>query len=270
VTRVDARTGAVQATIGVPGSTPPQPAQTIAADRSGAWVLSSSTGGGLLSHLRPGLLAQTTPLSGDPLTLTLGHNAVWVALKTLHGSTLAAIDPNTNALTDTIHLGVSPIQSLNTSPDAVWAVTQDGTLYRIDSRDRHITNYHTLPTNQLTVDAVATGQGAVWVLLGAPSQLLLRINPHTLEVEETIKAPTPPIGGAIGGGITTLVLGHDSLWWNGTDNGNLWRLDPRTNRLLATIHLSQPISQQRALPQYEPLGIATGAGSIWITTAISF
>jgi serine/threonine-protein kinase len=270
VTRVDARTGAVQATIGVPGSTPPQPAQTIAADQSGAWVLSSSAGGGLLSHLRPGLLTQTTQLPGDPLTLALGHHTVWVALRTLHGSSLAAIDPDTNTTTATIPLGVSSIQSLATSPDAVWAITQDGALYRIDPAHDRITNHHTLPTKGLTVDAVATGSGAVWALFGAPSQLLLRVNPNTLQLEKTLTAPATTSGGAIGGGITTLALSNGSLWWNGTDTGSLWRLDPHTNRLLTTIHLAQPIAQQPAFPPYEPLGIATGAGSIWITTSIGF
>ncbi len=271
VSKVDARTDTVRGTIGITGSQPSVPAQTIAADASGAWVVSAAAKGGLLTHLRPALLPQRISLPYDAITLAVGQHAVWVGAKTTQGSALLKLDPLRGTVLETVQLGSSDVQSVAVGGGAVWALALDGTLFRIDPASSRITRRRRLPTRGSGVAAVAVGYGAAWALLDN-SAALLRIDPQTLEATKTIPPPVSPSGAAIGGGVPNLVLGDSAVWWNGTDTGAVWRVDPSSGSIVSTIHVATPIADQKGAPLslFEPLGMATGAGSVWATMSLPF
>ena len=71
----------------------------------------------------------------------------------------------------------------------------------------------------------------------------------------TIPSPTPAAAYALD---ESIAFGNGALWWSGSGTGTLWRVDPRTARIVATIRV--------ASAGYEhPFGIATGEGAVWVT-----
>jgi serine/threonine-protein kinase len=271
VSEVAARTGALRRTIAVAGSSPNVPAQTIAADASGAWVVSSSNGTGLLTHVRPGLVNKTFPLQGDLLTLADGGHAIWVGARTPRGSAVLKVSPDTGLVVKSFPLGSSDIQSIAVGDRAVWSLTVDGTLFRIDPASARVAERKRLPTGGRPVAALAVGYGAVWALLGGPAALL-RIDPRTLETT-TVPAPVVPSGGTYGGGTPNLAIGSGAVWWSGVDTGTIWRLDPHSLRIVKTIRISPPVNRQdalRPLELFEPLGTAAGAGGVWVSISRPF
>lgn len=54
-----------------------------------------------------------------------------------------------------------------------------------------------------------------------------------------------------------IAVGDRSLWVTATTRGVVYRIDPRTNRVIAKVHLAQPVQ-----------GIAVGAGRVWVTQAL--
>jgi streptogramin lyase len=278
VSKLDVRTGAVRGTVGLPGSAPLVPAQTIAADAGGAWVVESAAEGGLLTHVRPGhLLPQSVALAGSPVTLAMGAKALWVALKTVRGSAVAELDPGDGSQRRIVRLPFPDVQSIAVGRDALWVANQGlgrVMLVRINPSSGRITGRRTLPTEGGTVAGIALGFGAVWLAQSHPSALL-RIDPGTLRVTKRIPPPTASrvSSASIGGGIPNLVAEGDAVWWNGTDTGSIWRVDPHAAKVVRTIHIAKPIFEQHpasAFSMYEPLGVAVGGGSVWVTMSLPF
>jgi tRNA A-37 threonylcarbamoyl transferase component Bud32/streptogramin lyase len=278
VSKLDLRTGAVRGTVGLAGSAPLVPAQTIAADAGGAWVVESTADGGLLTHIRPGhLLPQTVPLADSPVTLAIGAKALWVALKTVRGSAIAELDPSDGSLQRIVRLPFPDVQSIAVGRDALWIANQGlgrVMLVRVDPSSGRITGRTTLRTNGGTVAGIALGFGAVWLAQSQPSALL-RIDSGTLRVTKRILPPSVPraSSASIGGGIPNLVAEGGAVWWNGTDTGSIWRVDPRAAKVVRTIHIGKPIAQQHpasAFSMYEPLGLAVGGDSVWVTMSLPF
>jgi YVTN family beta-propeller protein len=89
--------------------------------------------------------------------------------------------------------------------------------------------------------AVAVGEDAVWVREGTTVQ---RINPATNAVTASV---------AVGEGLP-LAAGEGAVWAPNTDSETVSRIDPRTNAVTATIRLQGT----------DPMGVATGAGAVWV------
>ena len=103
-------------------------------------------------------------------------------------------------------------------------------------------------------EAVVAGEEALWVTSGK-SGTLTRVNPHNNEVVEIIKVGTNPGRLAVGeGGVWTLNRGDAS--GNGAGVASVSRVDPKTNKVVATI----PIGDVGAVAE-----IAAGEGSVWIS-----
>jgi hypothetical protein len=99
--------------------------------------------------------------------------------------------------------------------------------------------------------AMTLGGGSLWVA-NADDQTVIRINPKTRKVEDTI--------GGLGTDISDLAFAFGSLWVAGGNDGTLMRVDPRDSgiRQLALVNGREPAPQPVFL-------VATGAGSVWIT-----
>src|SRR5262249_62146165 len=113
VSKLDMKTGEVRGTVGLPGSPPLVPAQTIAADAGGAWVVQSAADGGLVTHVRPGhLLPQSVSIADSPVTLAIGANALWVGVKTNRGSAVLQLDPSDGSQRRIVPLSLPDVQSI--------------------------------------------------------------------------------------------------------------------------------------------------------------
>jgi serine/threonine protein kinase len=272
VSEVDARTGSVRATTGIPGSSPHRPAQTLAADATGAWALSTSLSSDLVTHVRSGLVNEEFPLPGQPLTLAVGRDVVWVGMRTNRRSAVLEVDAKDGSVRRTTPLASDDVQSLSVGEGAVWAIDQGGTLFRLDPISGRVTDKRRLPISPGTVESVVAAYGAVWVLANQPAELL-RIDPRTLEVTKTISAPEVRSTGTYGGGAANLAAGAGSVWWNGTDTGTMWRVDPHSGEIVSTTRITTPIDEQNPpslLALFEPLSTAAGADGVWVSVSSPF
>jgi streptogramin lyase len=91
--------------------------------------------------------------------------------------------------------------------------------------------------------------GSVWVTSEGPAALggsLLRIDSGTSRVLNRIRLP----------GVTDysqIAVGADAVWVSDSGKSNVYRVNPRTDRVVATVHLGG-----------SPVNIATGAGGVWV------
>jgi len=261
VTAVDVRTNAVIRTVAIGGSTPFVAGDSIAVDAEGAWVLNAKNGSGVLTHTSTGF-EQTRDyrLDYDPLAVAVGAGAVWVAARSPTGDAILKIDPRTGAVLKTVPLPGSGIQSIAVGEGAVWAL-QSGAISRIDPASGRVTGRISLPEWQ--VSQIAAGDGAVWSTMALPNggNILVRIDPRALRVTRRIRTPgsQPSLSPT-----THIALGPGAVWWNGTDSGTIWRVDPSTGKIVSTIR----VTRRWALStDVEPLGIAYGGGAVWATVS---
>jgi DNA-binding SARP family transcriptional activator/streptogramin lyase len=99
--------------------------------------------------------------------------------------------------------------------------------------------------------AITLGGGSVWVA-NADDQTVIRVNPRTRKVEDTI--------GGLGTDVSDLAFAFGSVWVAGGNDGTLMRIDPRDRgvRQLDLVKGREPAPQPVFL-------VAAGAGSVWVT-----
>jgi YVTN family beta-propeller protein len=150
------------------------------------------------------------------------------------------IDPRTNKVLTTVHVGNTP-RGVAVASGAVWvASTVDGTVTRIDlARGR--------PAKQIAVGArptaLAAGAGAVWVASEA-SGSVIRIDAGSGRVLKAIN---------VGHGPTAVAFGEGADWVANRQDGTVSRIDPATDSVTDAL----PVGA-------EPTAIAAGEGSIWV------
>jgi serine/threonine-protein kinase len=270
VSAIDPRTAEVVRTVSIGGSPPSTWVNSIAADPSGAWVLSSAVAGsGVLTHVRLGFaLPQQFPLGYDPLAVAVGERAVWVAAKRVGVDAVLRISRVTGAVLASVPLPGAPIttggpnpgfQSIAAGGGAVWTA-RGRTVFRIDPTTTRITGRVSLPGKQ--VMEVTAGERGVWILVyGSRGNALIGIDPLTLRVQTTIPAPIVE-GSQNESEASRLAVDRRAVWWIGADSGNVWRVDPRTGKIVSTVRLTPPYHSPG---DFLPFGIAAGAGGVWVT-----
>jgi tRNA A-37 threonylcarbamoyl transferase component Bud32/streptogramin lyase len=268
---IDSETGEVERTLSIGGSTPYVTANSIAADNDGAWVISQESGKGVLTRVRPGLeLPREYTFDYDPLAVAVGEGSVWVAAKSVSGSVVLRIHRDTGSVLDTVTLrdaAVDPqtsfrdVQAISVGAGAVW-VLHGGTIFRIDPATARISGRVDLPGNEAA--DVEAGDGAVWATVFAPPRgnVLARVDPKTLKVTRTIAAPID-YGSSL---YSNVALTDGSVWWNGTDSGTIWRVEPSAGRVVSAIRLTPPVESYSVS---QPLGIAASAGGVWVTVSLA-
>jgi YVTN family beta-propeller protein len=275
VSAIDATTNLVERTVSISGFPPFVPANSIAADATGAWVLSHAAGKGALTHLRPGLRPREFAFAYDPVSIAVGEGAVWVAAKSIRGSFVLRIRPSTGSVLSTVALrgaAINPesqfrdVRSVAAGERGVWAL-QGGTIFRIDPATARITGRVNLPSRE--VAQVGAGNGAVWALVLSPTtgNQLVRVDPRTLRVTSRIRAPR--IRGSASAEVSfsgDFALGDGDLWWNGGAAGTVWRVDPGSGRIESTIRITRPLL---SFADSHPHGIAAGAGGVWVAVRVA-
>jgi sugar lactone lactonase YvrE len=261
VRAVDTKTNAVDRVVAI-GGFAPSTGNALAADRVGAWVLSEKDGHGVISRIpaRKGPV-RVYRLRYDPVAVALGRGALWVAAKDGTLDTVLRIDPNTGSVRTATRLKGTDIQSIAFGQGAVW-VLQSGAITRLDPITAHVTGRVRLPGYQ--VAQLVAGNGGVWATMRLEdgANALVRVDPQTLRVQRTVRAPAGPSSSTL----THLALGPGAVWWSGSDAGTVWRVDPTRGRIVATIRVTRALT---TFSDSVPLGIAAGAGAVWVTVTLT-
>jgi DNA-binding beta-propeller fold protein YncE len=177
-------------------------------------------------------------------------------------ATLTKIDPHSDVVTATFHLTAGlfgPIASTDgadwtASERAVWMASRtQNVLTRIDPGTGKAVATLAVPTDPTSV---ASGAGAIWVCsLQGGTLGLTRVDPQTNQIVAHID-----IGNSQGYQCSWVQFQTDMLWVVAFDTQTqrmdvLERIDPATNRVVATIHLQGDDLQTP---------VAIGAQDVWV------
>jgi YVTN family beta-propeller protein len=220
-----------------------------------------------------------------PESIAAGGGAVW--LSDPSNDMVLRIDPATNKVRATISAGPHPA-GIAVSPGAVWvANTGDPSVSRIDpATNRLVATIRVAPRSACCAEhmALAVAPDGVWVALANANQLV-RVDPSRNKVDATLKLPYTPCATLVadltgiwsaGGGCADVVAHIDSqthkitsrvyephpvglgiadgsVWTAVIDSGNVDRIDPRSGRLVARVHVGGT-----------PVRLAVGFGSVWV------
>lgn len=180
--------------------------------------------------------------------IVAGDGAVWVTAF----RSAVRIDPRTNAMSRPVRLkpilgavAVAGAQLwIARNPIDTGAIPVRSQLFSVD----HVTGKVSgKPISFPLIANLAADRGAVWVTNGDHAQFgrLFRVDPGRRRIVATLKIPGAPSG---------LVVEQGLLWVVCVDTGYLYRVDPRTTKLVGT-----PVRAGRAL-----LSVAAGGGRVWV------
>ena len=152
-------------------------------------------------------------------TLALGAGAVWTVR--YRANEVVRIDPKTSRVRR-LKVGRVPSDVL-VAAGSLWVTSwEDRTLARIDPGKLQITGVVTLPAR---LQGLLFLDGSLWVGSGADSTEVFRVDPTTLAVVRV------PVQAAAPG---WFVAGASDVWVV-TSQDSVVRIDPTTNRVLATL-----------------------------------
>jgi class 3 adenylate cyclase len=222
-------------------------------------------------------VVEVAPVGNTPGAIATGLGNVWVV--NANEQTISRIDLATRTSTRIGSL-VAPA-SVAVGDGAVWVATRDHALSRIDLAINGVAATRKLPqqSNQLLVlpgpSHVATGPDGVWVT--SPG-MLVRVRPRPAQLAVTgccyaIAVGRSSIWGAnqhglehidTGSGSTisirlgfvpsSIAVGANGVWATDTAGGAVWRIDPATDRVRDSVHVSHPIA------------VATGPNAVWVAS----
>ncbi len=179
-----------------------------------------------------------------PETVAAGDSAVW--LSNPSDDTVTRIDPSTNKVAATIHVGPSP-EGIAVSPGAVWVATAGGpSVSRIDpATNRVVATIPVGPKRACCAEhmSVIASPRAVWVAVPYGKRLV-RIDPATNRVVATAALDFEPCG--------SLAADRTGVWSSACGVGVVARVDARTNELTARV------------TEVQPVGLEVAFGSVWV------
>jgi hypothetical protein len=206
--RIEPRTARLAASLEVP-------AQGVAADARGVWVVCCQAGArrGQLTRLDPasGRVVAAIRLAGHPYTLGIGPSGVWVRDA---GGLVWRVDPTSNRVVATIRLPSSNVDTgqpggdVAVTEDAVWVSDPaTATVWRIDPQHNQVTGDRWEADGS---DLAVAADGVVWATsdvrllgLGGPEVRGPRRGLHELGADR----------------ITAVAAALDGGLWLGTPNG---------------------------------------------------
>ena len=236
-----------------------------------------------------GAIGHVVPVGRDPLSLTVAAGRVWV-LNVADG-TLSMIDPETGTVK---RLALREVVGVTSTKAAVWVAYDGNRLAQLDGRTGAVVKTFRLGGKRLfklrDSGFLAFGSDSLWLtipVLGQPNrrQQLARIDPVSGRIVAKVTIPGDPavplvvgndvwILGRIDNTLTRVAqgslrtrsipldvlpfgvaFGAGSLWVAHDFGRSIWRIDPRSLRVLARLKLGQ-----------RTRGAAYGRGRVWATT----
>ena len=148
-------------------------------------------------------------------------------------TSVGVIDPKTNSLVGEIPLGFKS-NLIAAGEGFVWVVDPNGsTLWKIDPRTRAVVSTIGIAVGASAVPfGIAAGMGAVWLaVLRGTRQVVLELSSDVADLRRTI-----PFGGEANGPVLfklhPLAVGGGAVWAIDAAEGQIWRIDPRTGKLV--------------------------------------
>jgi DNA-binding SARP family transcriptional activator/ABC-type branched-subunit amino acid transport system substrate-binding protein len=220
-----------------PGAQPPLRRRLRLVVLAGALVLAAAVGTALFQLTRSG--TEAAPERSD---------------RAVDGAGVGVLDPKTAELVSTIRLGTAPAK-VAVGEGGVWVLdADDRTISKVDPNER--TLLRTFSTGS-TPTSLAVGAGAIWIGNGGESSYpssISRIDPDSGAVDATIDLPGSGVRGYFQGGGTAqqLIAVTDDAVWVVNRDFTVSRIDPETNRVVATV------------ADVAATSIATGEGEVWV------
>ena len=178
----------------------------------------------------------------SPRAVMTGYGSVWVANGPTR--TVTRLDPRTNAVIARIPTP-DPASVIAVGAGAVWVTSFPGnSLTRIDPWRDRVTRTISLAPGGAGPVGVTVFRGFIWVANhnGEPTTSVSKIDPATMRVVDVI-----PVGAEDFAGPQWIVSGAGSIWTNVNSIPNVVvRIDPRTDRILATIPAPSSCAQLAA------------------------
>lgn len=136
-------------------------------------------------------------------------------------------------------------ESMDVGFGAVWSASCDPPgLIRFDVATREVTRV-TFPEPIVDSEAsVGAGEGAVWLVAGESSDVLIGVDPESLEVAH--RYPVPP-------GSAAVRAAFGAIWVTRPRDDELLRVDPASGEVVATIEVGET-----------PVFLAVGAEAVWV------
>jgi YVTN family beta-propeller protein len=195
-----------------------------------------------------GAVARTLGLTAAQVTaVRKASSAGRMAFRVGSGSTarcgVFTVIPKAPVVGPTINVGALPSDVVVT-PGGVFVTNWlDDTISKVDAATNLV--LATIPleiSGNAGPEAIAYGDGALWVAVTGDAGSLLRVDPATGRTVATI--PVGPVAVATSPG---------AVWVTGHQGGTVTRIDPVTNSVSATIRLEPGL-----------WGLAYGEGAVWV------
>lgn len=128
---------------------------------------------------------------------------------------------------------------------AIW-VADNQTIYKIDPKSDQVVM--TIPANfagGINIEEIGVGEGAIWAVTGERlEQVLRRYSVQTGAEQAAIPLPSPS---------SRVIVAFGSIWVAGTRDVELYRIDPASNQIVATIDLHA-----------RPVAMTSDEASLWV------
>ncbi|HET7129925.1 MAG TPA: hypothetical protein VFJ93_12705 [Gaiellaceae bacterium] len=238
--RIDPARNAVVARIHVP------PPNAAAAGDGAVWL--SYPYSNSVSRIDPvtNKVTARIQVGSQPDGIAVSPGAVWVA--NAGGPSVSRIDPATNRVVATVRVGpkldcCSEHMNLTAAGGALWvAVPNANEIVRVDPKTNRVVGTP-LKLSYSPCAYLAADRGGVWSAGGGCADTIGRIDTRTHALTASVVEPH-----AVG-----LALAFGSVWAAVIDSADVDRIDPRTGRVVARLHVGG-----------NPVRLGVGFGSIWV------
>jgi virginiamycin B lyase len=252
LSRLDAGTGRVVATVGTPGT---EDYSQVAVGLGAVWVTADR---GRLYRVDPATnrVLATIVIGGPIQGVDTGAGSVWVTRIAGEHGDLIRVDPATNQVGSVIEVGPGPGAVLYAF-GALWVTnTSPPSVDRVDPSTGQVTAVR-------FTGLIAAGYGSLWAVSSGASpsaSFVVRVDPMTEEAMATVRVPRAEAAAVGAGGVWVLAGPRSSsptLFYPIKHTAALWEIDPSTNRLVG-----HPI----LFDALQPIAIsaAAGGGAVWV------
>jgi DNA-binding beta-propeller fold protein YncE len=174
--------------------------------------------------------------------LAAGDGSLWAAMST--GDVLR-VSPHTHAILKRFHVGAAPF-GIAYGADAVWLLTGDNRLLRIEPRTNKISGERLV--GYPAADSVTTG--GAHVLVGvfpsfSANAVVQMLDAGSLQPEWTSNSVPAPVA---------IALGRGAVWVASPSDKKVYRLDPASGRVMHVISVGGA-----------PAGVAVVGDEVWVT-----
>jgi virginiamycin B lyase len=187
--------------------------------------------------------------------LTYAAGAIWV---TGGNNEVEELDPATRTVRATIRIQGGP-SLLAAGYGRVWVTVHDRDLVvAIDPGSARVALKATIGSG---ANGIGVGEGAVWVS-NYSDGTVSKIDPTSGTTTQIDLSVIRTVSGSqlnLAGGPATVGIGFGSAWVSDVKNGVVYRIDPATDQVVATIPVGRPSSEYAS-------DIAAADGSMWVAS----